>query len=347
MAWGLDREARSVPPGAGLAGTLAEEAGLDTDGIHWRQIKSMINDPFIQKDKDGRMKKLYQIGLGMVAVGTFSYSGTKGCVLYFSRVKADASKLRSNTNREFLILSTELIGASYSIQKLRMEASRVRNDVFQSAVEKVRHNLLQKKSNPLASIIMNKDSMDKIKLAQSIEDDSEYDFRPDRMGMRVGRWCCKRAKSLSRRVLNSRFKWRGSGLHGPPRASLRDSAFVFFGVFVVFLTVLKIDLGMDGNFDFDAGWYASTLCIVWALTPAPVGQPRQIFAAHLWNMFVGWVLKSPTLIIDIMVLTSEILPGDASSTSPQVASPSAAVRAITCTTSWTGARRTPADAACR
>ena len=34
-------------------------------------------------------------------------------------------------------------------------------------------------------------------------------------------------------------------------------------------------------------WYSSTLCIVYALTPAPVGQPRQIFAAHLWNMLVG------------------------------------------------------------
>ena len=38
---------------------------------------------------------------------------------------------------------------------------------------------------------------------------------------------------------------------------------------------------------YAAGWYASTLCILFALTPAPVGQPRQILAGHLWNMLVG------------------------------------------------------------
>ena len=40
-----------------------------------------------------------------------------------------------------------------------------------------------------------------------------------------------------------------------------------------------------------ASWYSSTLCIVYALTPAPVGQPRQILAAHLWNMLVGLAVR--------------------------------------------------------
>lgn len=40
-----------------------------------------------------------------------------------------------------------------------------------------------------------------------------------------------------------------------------------------------------------ARWYTSTLCIVYALTPAPVGQPRQIFLAHLWNMLVGMACR--------------------------------------------------------
>ncbi len=39
------------------------------------------------------------------------------------------------------------------------------------------------------------------------------------------------------------------------------------------------------------GVYAGTLCLIFALTPAPVGQPRQIFAAQLWNMLVGLVLR--------------------------------------------------------
>lgn len=55
------------------------------------------------------------------------------------------------------------------------------------------------------------------------------------------------------------------------------------------LAILKIasSIRVNSKFDFEGGWYTSTLCIVYALTPAPVGQPRQIFAAHLWNMLVG------------------------------------------------------------
>ena len=292
-AWGLDAEALSVPPGAGLVGTLAEEAGLDTDGIHWRQIKSMMNDPFIQNDKDSRMKKLYEIGLGTVATGTFSNFGTKGVVLFFSRLKADIDKLRSKANREYLMLSTQFIGASYSVRKHREEVARIRDGVFRSGKRKVRASMLHKQSSALSLIISNKDDMEKIRLAaeSAADDDFVYDIRPDRLGKRVGEWCYKKAKSFIKRLLNSRFKWRGSGLHGPPRTSFRDSAFVFFGVFVIFVTLLKIDLGIPDDFDFDPGWYASSLCIVWALTPAPVGQPRQIVAAHLWNMFVGWVPK--------------------------------------------------------
>ncbi len=55
------------------------------------------------------------------------------------------------------------------------------------------------------------------------------------------------------------------------------------------LTIQKIadSVSVDSDFNFDGGWYSSTLCIMYALTPAPVGQPRQIVAAHLWNMLVG------------------------------------------------------------
>ena len=91
------------------------------------------------------------------------------------------------------------------------------------------------------------------------------------------------------RVNNSRRKWRGAKLHGPPRQSFSDCVATFIGSFLTMLTILKIakSVRADSKFDFDGGWYSSTLCIVYALTPAPVGQPRQIFAAHLWNMLVG------------------------------------------------------------
>lgn len=60
------------------------------------------------------------------------------------------------------------------------------------------------------------------------------------------------------------------------------------------LMILKIStsISQDTFFAFDGGWYSSTLCIVFALTPAPVGQPRQIISAHFWNMIVGIIFQN-------------------------------------------------------
>jgi len=78
-------------------------------------------------------------------------------------------------------------------------------------------------------------------------------------------------------------------------------ALAFVGVFVTMLTLLKLDKSLEDTgadfastgtkFGFDGSWYASTLCIVFALTPAPVGQPRQIVLAHVWNIVVGLVCR--------------------------------------------------------
>lgn len=109
--------------------------------------------------------------------------------------------------------------------------------------------------------------------------------------------------SCSLRVNNSRRKWRGAKLHGPPRQSWWDVIYTFLGAFVTMLTVLKISATIEDvpGWAFDGGWYSSTLCIVYALTPAPVGQPRQIFAAHLWNMLVGIALRQiPTTDVGFM-----------------------------------------------
>ena len=38
---------------------------------------------------------------------------------------------------------------------------------------------------------------------------------------------------------------------------------------------------------YDPSWWSSTLCIVFALTSAPVGQPFQIVMSHLWCALIG------------------------------------------------------------
>ena len=88
-------------------------------------------------------------------------------------------------------------------------------------------------------------------------------------------------------------KWGGAKLNGPPRQSFLDCLSIGAGAFETMLTILMIAASVEesDNFNFKGGWLSSTLCIVRALTPAPVGQPRQIFAGHLWNMIVGMICR--------------------------------------------------------
>jgi len=122
LAWGLDRTASAVPPGVGLVGTLAEKSGLSSDRIHWSQIKGLMDDPFVQNDKDNRMKKLYKIGLGIVGVASFNFGGVKGIVIFYSRPSADRELLFSETNEQFILISANLIGSMYAMREARQES---------------------------------------------------------------------------------------------------------------------------------------------------------------------------------------------------------------------------------
>lgn len=287
-ALGLAAEAGDCPPGAGLAGTLSEES-QNKGGVHWRQINGLLTDPFVQRGSGKRMERWVELGVGLVGTVSFNLRAARGIVLFFSRSTASADLLRSPANEQYMLCSADLIAANFAVRKSQTAASERRRALFVSAIQKVRKQLVTNKLS-IGAMAMDKDSMAELKslrareAAQNIED----------LGGGRGARLAERARHLGkqgvRRVNNSRRKWRGAGLHGPPRQSLCDCCFVLVGVFFTMLAMLKIAGALgeaDSRFGFHASWYSSTLCIVYALTPAPVGQPRQILAAHLWNMLVG------------------------------------------------------------
>lgn len=299
-AWSLDRFAADCPPGAGLAGTMAEEGGLNNRNIHWRQIKSLLDDPFVQRESGNRMKQIYDVGIGLVAAMPFSFQDEKGVVLYYSRSSASVEMLRSSVNEHFMKASADLIGANFAIRKARNESFEMRKDLFRQAIRKVKRELLHEK-NTLGSMVMNPEYIEKLKkqremeAAQSKEEGGDWaqNIRVDKFAVTVAKKIFKFSSHVAKRLNNSRKKWRGAKLHGPPRQPASDSLFVFTGAFLTMVTILKMakSINDDSRFQFDAGWYSSTLCIIFALTPAPVGQPRQIFAAHLWNILVGMACR--------------------------------------------------------
>jgi len=292
MAFELNRFARDCPPGAGLAGNLFKNADFNKRRVTWRQIQEMLNDPFVQRNSGQRMKRLHKIGIGLVGSVPFSFQDENGLVCFFSRHNADLTLLRSTMNEGFLIGSTDLIGSQIAIRKNREACAAMRREMFIEAIKKVKRELLNNRGGSFGDLATNRSTLDF--LAKQQREAAQSPLEQDDMATRIKKKVIKLGKKVFKRINNSRKKWKGTKLEGPPRQSFGESAFVAFGVFFTMLTVLKVANAInatDTNYKFEGSWYSSTLCIIFALTPAPVGQPRQIFAAHLWNMLVGLALR--------------------------------------------------------
>ena len=136
--------------------------------VHWRQIKSLLDDPFVQRGSGKRMEKFFELGIGLVAAVSFSFLEQNGIVLYYSRSTANTEKLRSRSNERYLIASADLIGANYCIRKARQESANMRKTLFREAVKKVKKELLRKGTS-FASMCLDQDQLEKLKIERERE----------------------------------------------------------------------------------------------------------------------------------------------------------------------------------
>ncbi len=328
LAEQVNEQARACAPGVSLAGTLYNETSSHwhweiNRKVYWRQIKSMMDDPFVQDD--GRLKSLHDdLGIGIVATIPFSSLGRNGIALFMSRSSCNVDRLRSTANETFLIAAADLMGASFAIRIPRHEVANIRKETMRNAVRKLTKLIKKNKGKRLGSIVANmksegmhptksfanvmfnkcSDMTDEaetleVRTSQGSIRGSERRSRPAHTIMTAcGRdgWPTMStvAHRVSRRIVNSIRKWEGARLKGPARMSATDCAIIFIMVTLAMLTILRVndsleDVNPDNMYkwDLNGGWYASTVCIVFALSSAPVGQPRQIIFAHLINALVG------------------------------------------------------------
>ena len=108
------------------------------DRVFWRELASMKDDPFIQLGSDERMRQLSDLGIGIVAVSSFSFQRRKGIVLFMSRATANINMLKSKENENYITGSADLIGAAFAIRIARMEASRIRQEQKDSGIDKLK-----------------------------------------------------------------------------------------------------------------------------------------------------------------------------------------------------------------
>ena len=158
LAEQLNQEAPHCAPGVSLAGTLYLETsqwgnwGINRK-VYWRQIKSIMDDPFLQDD--GRVKSLHDdLGIGIVATVPFSFHGRSGIVMFMSRSTCNIDNLRSTANEDFLIAAADLCGASYAIRIPRKKVSTIRKDMLRSAARKLISAMKKNKGRNRNSIVV-------------------------------------------------------------------------------------------------------------------------------------------------------------------------------------------------
>jgi len=94
LAKDVYKSASDVAIGECLAGNLFKDAGRRLNMnmnnrmnrvVQWRKLQSLIGDPFVQEGRDGRVQKLCDLGIGIVATVPFRFQNRNGCVVHVER----------------------------------------------------------------------------------------------------------------------------------------------------------------------------------------------------------------------------------------------------------------------
>ena len=298
LAHEANNNAPDCAPGESLAGTLFAETsrfGMNNrNKVHWREINSMMGDPFIEQGRDKRMEKLYSLGIGIVATVPFRCRRTNGIVLFMSRTTVDTDMLISEKNETYLLGAVDLIRASISIQEARDERLRMKQANRQAVIDKLRSSLQKPsgrskfaKSIRTSQMVTSQASISYQTPSQSIQEIVSMSQTGKEQRGRV----LTLATELIQSLKSSIRKYRGGALKSPPRQDLEESLIALVGVFCTMLALASFDKPSDPQAAYDAAWFSGTLCIVFSLTAAPVGQPVQIVLSHVWNCLVGLAFR--------------------------------------------------------
>ena len=238
-----------LSPGIGLAGTLWSELsrnnlldrGTSRRGIKnlniknriaWRRLEEIRNDP--DQPYNLRLQLAAKAGIGLAAGVKFQFSnGTQGLVVYMARGTTDTTKLKSQSNTQYLLSSADVIGSIISLRKPRhvcmAERRAERDDVRRRVRLKMiafitlggsflRHN----------TCVSNSTAVSNEALKQTKQSTSQ--------SKRSGEWSIW--KSIKSKIKQMTTKWKGAGNQIPPPFTNTESLWTFCGTFLTLLMLL-------------------------------------------------------------------------------------------------------------
>ena len=297
----------TLPPGYGLAGTLWS----DTNGeivrsstsqkdlmanttkktgrskVIWRNVGAIL------KDEDNPVNPLLpyivKAGFARAAGIPFNVRGLRGIVVYLTRKSVRMSKLQSDLNEEYMLATTEHIGAVMGLRLPRRLAAIERSaevkklfGVFRNAfttgiafqaaanvgTKKMSHSGIQKFDSIVEGAV--------VQLEESCTDKIEKSWDS--------------AKDFFKIWSNKMY---GGNIPPPPAMPWRLTIFVALFAFIqcnIMFQVSQIMLQTTG-YGFISGQVGSGISILYTLTSAPSGQPRTVILGRLISIAVGMTLS--------------------------------------------------------
>ena len=240
--------------------------GADADGgimMYWADIDFISNDE--EHIPDDRDKSFIHAGIGQASGVVFNIRGYQGIVIYFARSDTPLDILRMESNAAFLIGAADCIGATLATDESRRSALHEKNtlDCFVGR------------------------SLEDISGASSIRSPRYYSV----VGESNAKDTASHRKTISQELrIFTKFKlsmlydkaFGEKKAKPPPAMPYSDCMWIFFGSSITLSLVLYLSQGIlfwnePDSYAFPVGPFGALVTLLFALSSAPVSQPRNIF----------------------------------------------------------------------
>jgi hypothetical protein len=253
---------------------MLDEVMANNRNVAWREVEPIAQDP--DQPYNLRLHLVVEAGIGLAAGVKYQFRGTQGLVVYMAPPTTDITKLKSETNEQYLLSAADVIGSIVAMRGPRKDCVEARRGDRESVRRRLRQNMV--------AFIRAGGSF----LAKSNEkkyEDGEARELPDRTsgGME---------QSLAAPVIANKrtpgtfiktkmklvaSKCRGANNEPPPPFSTIESIWSFAGSFLTLLMLFAFSDAIskrNPEYKLVTGPFGALMTLQYSLTAAPASQPR-------------------------------------------------------------------------
>ena len=187
----------------------------------------------------GRSRSSIQLavkaGIGFAAGVKFQFpNGTQGLVVYMARGTTDTTKLKSQTNTQYLLSSADVIGSIISLRKPRHVCMTERRVEREDVRRRVRLKMIA--FITLGGSCLRHNTGVSNSTAPSSNEASEQTKQSINQPKRSRDWSIW--KSMKMKIKQMTTKWKGAGNQIPPPFTNTECLWTFGGTFLTLLMLL-------------------------------------------------------------------------------------------------------------